>query len=391
MKQTDTYQITPDPHQSSPAEEAKRLGITVEQLYAQTRKQSEAAIAELLALNPGKELTPREIEKTRKAMEKATEARAKEMRKAQRTSELPFPLPDIYDEDDSLLPHDAACAVRDYRLLLLRFGPDRDQDESQFKKATDVALDIRLAWSGEWNVELAEVPLAKDFKRPTDEDFARLEQWFLTAANAIKKEIARCEAAAAGRVSDARQGGTLAPTNLREWANSDSGMFAVVFTDIVASVKLRRQRGDSGMKTILKRHFGKAESLAKKYHGFMVKTTGDGVMAMFRRAPDALKFTLALEVSTRGHFLIRAGIHVGPVDIVPNDCSGTTVDFTQRVMNKAKKGGVFVSDRAMQDIKQIGDGPRNAGYEQMPGIRLKGFDDAQILWQAKRKPSHGKQ
>lgn len=134
-------------------------------------------------------------------------------RKAQRTSLLPFPLPDKYKNDaDSLLPRDALNAVNAYRLLLLRFGPGRDEDEDQLKKATDVALGIRLAWSDEYNLELAEVPLAKDFKRPTDEDFARLEQWFLTAANAIKNEIAKgSEAAAAQPASDARQGGSLAP------------------------------------------------------------------------------------------------------------------------------------------------------------------------------------
>jgi hypothetical protein len=203
MKQNDTYLITPGPHRYNPAELAKRLGITEEQLHEHARKQ----IEELLALRPEEKLTPRKLEQIRKRIRKAEAARAKAMRKAQRTSELPFPLPDIYDEDDSLLPREALYAVKAYRLLLLRFGPDRDQDEDQLKKATDVALGIRLAWSGEWNVELAEVPLAKDFKRPTDEDFVRLEQWFLTTANAIKKEIARCEPYAAGRASDARQGG----------------------------------------------------------------------------------------------------------------------------------------------------------------------------------------
>jgi hypothetical protein len=145
-------------------------------------------------------------------------------RKGQRTSLLPFPLPDKYKNDaDSLLPRDALNAVNAYRLVLLRFGPDRDEDEDQLKKATDVALGIRLAWSDEYDLELAEVPLAKDFKPPTDEDFARLEQWFLTAANAIKKEIASrsettkkqpasgekaqdSDGTAAGPASDARQG-----------------------------------------------------------------------------------------------------------------------------------------------------------------------------------------
>jgi len=113
-------------------------------------------------------------------------------RKRQRTSELPFPLPDIYKEDgDWRLPRDALEAVGAYRVLLQRFGPDRDEDEDQPKKATDVALGIRLAWSIEYDLELAEVPMANDPKHPTDENFARLEQWFLTTTNATKKEIAR--------------------------------------------------------------------------------------------------------------------------------------------------------------------------------------------------------
>jgi len=33
--------------------------------------------------------------------------------------------------------------------------------------------------------------MANDPKHPTDENFARLEQWFLTTTNATKKEIAR--------------------------------------------------------------------------------------------------------------------------------------------------------------------------------------------------------
>lgn len=182
-----------------------------------------------------------------------------------------------------------------------------------------------------------------------------------------------------------------APRNLREWANSDSGTFAVVITDIVESVKLRQRLGDCRMDRILKVHFEQASSLAKKHDGYMFKNTGDGAMALFHTASEAIKFALTFESKTRRRFRIRAGIDVGPVDIGSNDCRGSTVGFAQRVMSKAKEGGVFVSDRAMQDIKQIGEGPRNVGYEQMLGIRLKGIDGAQTLWHAKRKPFHGKQ
>jgi hypothetical protein len=124
---------------------------------------------------------------------------AKACLEKQRTSELPFPLPDKYKNDgDSRLAGDALVAVCEYRLLIKRFGPNRDEDQDQLKRATDVALGIRLSWSREWGLELAEVPLAKDFKCPTDEDFAPLEQWFLTAANAIRKEVAISEAKIGG-------------------------------------------------------------------------------------------------------------------------------------------------------------------------------------------------
>lgn len=144
--------------------------------------------------------------------------------KAERTSLLPFPLPDKYKNDGDLrLPHDALNAVKNYRILLLRFGPDRDEDEDQLKQATDVALGIRLAWSNEWDLELAEVPLAKDFKRPTDEDFARLEQWFLTTANTTKKEIASLEKLASGekaKDSDAPGGPAAARRSITRWLRS---------------------------------------------------------------------------------------------------------------------------------------------------------------------------
>ena len=129
-------------------------------------------------------LTPEEYQSILDENEKA-------WRKAKRTASLPFPLPDNYKNgSDPRLPADALAAVREYRLLVRHPTPDPEQDEDQLKKATDVALDVRLSWSGD-DLDLPEVPLAENPKRPTQKDFMQLEQWFLTAKNRISRELAK--------------------------------------------------------------------------------------------------------------------------------------------------------------------------------------------------------
>jgi len=127
---------------------------------------------------------------TREEYQSILDGNEKAWRKAKRLSSLPFPLPDIYDADDPRLPGDALAAVREYRLLVRPLGPDPEHDEDQLRKARDVAQDIRLGWFSN-DVELAEVPIPNNPAHPADEDFFRLEQWFLTAAREIRRKVAR--------------------------------------------------------------------------------------------------------------------------------------------------------------------------------------------------------
>ena len=94
----------------------------------------------------------------------------------------PFPLP--ADCGDVL-----SAAMRGIRWVRKNFIPEHPFFGKQLKAATNVALDIRLAWSNE-GLELREVPLAQDSGWPTEQDFIRLEQWYSDASVAIAKEIA---------------------------------------------------------------------------------------------------------------------------------------------------------------------------------------------------------
>jgi len=167
----------------SPAEIAKRLGITQEQLEAQAREQANECFRKEGWLGP--ELTPREEEE----LEKQSRAAAKTFEKnfPRDPDWPPFPLPDIYDDDDPHLVRAAYAAISRYRRA---YVPEIGFNGKQLKAAVEVALAIRSAWS-KGGFELREVPLAENLNWPTKQDFFRLEQWFLTANNAVKRELAR--------------------------------------------------------------------------------------------------------------------------------------------------------------------------------------------------------
>jgi hypothetical protein len=80
------------------------------------------------------------------------------------------------------------------------------------------------------------------------------------------------------------------------------------------------------MSRALAAHDAVARSLVEARHGRVVKTTGDGIHAVFDNAPDALAATVALQqaladpATTNGVSLrVRCGLHAGLVERRDND------------------------------------------------------------------------
>jgi class 3 adenylate cyclase len=115
---------------------------------------------------------------------------------------------------------------------------------------------------------------------------------------------------------------------------------AVVFTDIVDSTKLCNDLGDAVWDGIRQQHFAQAVRLVHQKQGILIKNTGDGILALFHDATKAVGFALALHHDT-GHAVIRirAGVHVGQVNIDDGDAFGRHMNLTARVMNYAKASG----------------------------------------------------
>jgi class 3 adenylate cyclase/GTPase SAR1 family protein len=176
-------------------------------------------------------------------------------------------------------------------------------------------------------------------------------------------------------------------TGFTEWAGADRTTLALVFTDVVGSTLLGDQVGDEEMSEIRHAHFGKARDLVGKHKGYEIKTIGDSFMVAFRTAVQGFNFALELHHDT-GHekVQIRAGIHVGPVQVEEEDAFGGMVNFAARVVGHAKGAEIWLSDRAHQDVQaERSRAHANIGWTEHPDCEMKGFKGKHTLWSVSEK------
>ncbi|HET6819896.1 MAG TPA: adenylate/guanylate cyclase domain-containing protein [Candidatus Limnocylindria bacterium] len=127
-------------------------------------------------------------------------------------------------------------------------------------------------------------------------------------------------------------------------AGADRVLATVLFTDIVNSTEQLRSVGDSAWRDLVGQHNEMTKFELDRYRGRLIKQTGDGVVALFDGAARAVECAAAIaaRVQTIG-LQIRAGVHTGEVELVPEDVWGVAVHLASRIMNEAAPGEVVVS------------------------------------------------
>lgn len=120
---------------------------------------------------------------------------------------------------------------------------------------------------------------------------------------------------------------------------------AVLFTDLVDSTRQAASVGDRRWKALIDRHDEICERVTGRHGGELVKSTGDGVLALFSSATAAIRAARDLGRDLAAIDLVaRAGIHVGQVDRRGADVSGIALNIAARVMAEAGPGQILVSD-----------------------------------------------
>jgi class 3 adenylate cyclase len=122
-------------------------------------------------------------------------------------------------------------------------------------------------------------------------------------------------------------------------------LMTLLFTDLVGSTAMAAELGDARWRELLSEHFEAARALLERSRGREVKTTGDGMLATFDGPGRALRCAAAIRRAAQRRGLhIRAGVHVGEVELVGEDVRGVTVHEAARIMAAAAEDEILVSE-----------------------------------------------
>jgi serine/threonine protein kinase/class 3 adenylate cyclase len=173
------------------------------------------------------------------------------------------------------------------------------------------------------------------------------------------------------------------------------GLLALVFTDLVSSLRLKQQLGDFQAVALMKDEQRSVRLLLSGFtDGEEIGTAGDSFFVVFARPSDAVRFALLLHAGDRElcrtapqPLTTRIGIHVGEVLITEGDegkkgkdIFGMQVDACARIMGLAEGGQTLLSRFAFDNARQVLSGRDLSGIGALAWVNhgtyeLAGLDD----------------
>ncbi len=131
---------------------------------------------------------------------------------------------------------------------------------------------------------------------------------------------------------------------------------ALLFTDLVGFSSWALQAGDAAVLELLREVGTEVEAVISRHDGRIVKRLGDGLMATFLSAEEAVEAALDAQDAVRGIVVdgysprMRAGVHWGRPRMLGGDYLGVDVNVAARVTERAKAGQVLVSDALLAKL-----------------------------------------
>jgi class 3 adenylate cyclase/pimeloyl-ACP methyl ester carboxylesterase len=139
-------------------------------------------------------------------------------------------------------------------------------------------------------------------------------------------------------------------TGVRPEPHIDRVLATVLFSDIVDSTGRLSEQGDRRWAELLVGHDALVSHEVQRHGGRVVKSTGDGVLALFDGPARAIRAACAIVEGVRTLGLeARTGLHTGEVEPMGDDVSGIAVHLASRVMSSAAPNEVRVS-RTVRDL-----------------------------------------
>ena len=155
-----------------------------------------------------------------------------------------------------------------------------------------------------------------------------------------------------------------------------SGTATVLFTDLVGSTELMARLGDAAFDRLRGEHFTRLREAVVAAGGDEVKNTGDGILATFTSAVDALAAAVAIQQATerQAHsadvpVAVRVGLSIGEVAFEEGDVFGTPVVEAARLVAVAKPGQIL----STAVLRMLAGSRAGVGFTDLGPLELKGL------------------
>jgi len=149
---------------------------------------------------------------------------------------------------------------------------------------------------------------------------------------------------------------------------------SILFTDMESSTALTQRLGDAGAQDLVRAHNQVVREALRAHDGREIKHTGDGIMASFASASQAVACAIAIQravaasVGAGDSFRVRIGLNAGEPVAEEDDLFGTAVQLAKRACDAAAPGQILASNV----VRELCAG-KGFAFEDRGQAALKGF------------------
>ena len=156
-------------------------------------------------------------------------------------------------------------------------------------------------------------------------------------------------------------------------------LMTLLFTDVVGSTQQAARLGDLAWHDLLSQHYEALRAQLEVFRGREIAATGDGMLAGFDNTAAALYCAHGVVSDAQALGVpIRAGVHVGEVQLVGSNVRGVAVHEAARIMAAAGANEILVSETVQVLASTAGLHFDDRGLHALKGIdtprRLYAYD-----------------
>lgn len=162
----------------------------------------------------------------------------------------------------------------------------------------------------------------------------------------------------------------------------------VLFADVSGSTRLYEKLGDKEALHAVERCINRMTRATEQFHGRVIKTIGDEVMAVFDSAEAGMEAACSMQQRVDDlppvsgiKLAIRIGFHFGPAIEDAKDVFGDTVNMAARMAGLAKAGQIITTGSAVDALPTLLRQPTR----EIDTLSIKGKAEdvrvCEVLWQ----------